>query len=189
MPGNGTFNLTAIWRALGIKNPETSLRESVQPVILVGDFSQLTPLHRPPTAHYGGNIAAVAGERPIVQVTSRATGGTLIGTFRNDSVQTFFYSQGAVQTGLTAVAPNPILAGRENMVMDSLVEKGTVPANPGDQTNSPYTDENSPYLMSRYPMLMFPGQTVFFWVNTNNLAINAWMLELVDLPASQPPEA
>jgi len=184
VPGNGTFNLTAIWRALGIKNPEPRMRESIQPVINVGDFSQLVPQHRPPTAMFGGDIPNAVGERPIVQITSRGPGGALIGNFRHDNPNTFFYSEGSPQAGLAPVLPNPRLSPVERP-MSSLVEKGTIIANPSNPQLAPGVERDSPFDCWRYPFWMRPGQTIFFWSTVTNNNVTSWSIQLVDIPASQ----
>jgi len=78
VPGNGTFNLTALWRALGIKNPQGTVSERLQPVIVAADLSALTPHHPPPTECYGGGQGATVAEFATVVIDARSPGGCLI---------------------------------------------------------------------------------------------------------------
>lgn len=72
----GSFNLQAIWRALGKRSlDQWEIENRVIPTISVADFSKLTPQYDPPSAGFGALTVAVALEFGVVQVFSRAPGG------------------------------------------------------------------------------------------------------------------
>lgn len=186
MPGNGTFNLTALWRALGIKNPEPSVRESIQPVIVVGQFSQLTPQYRPPTAVFGGNVPAVGGEKPIIQVISRGLGGSLLGAFSHESTNAIYYAERAAPLAGFTNRPPAWLQSRDPVL--SVVEVGNDPANPGSNSASPsVTDFPGAYNYPLQPFWLAPGGVVVFWSSVAGSALSNWSMQLTDLPASDPP--
>jgi len=99
------FNLAEFYRQMGIQNPDPALRETVQPVVLVGDFSSLTPQHVPPSAGFGATQLSVAAQFGFVQVQSNDPGGVWItgvlseaGTLANE-----------VGTFPTPTVPNTVL--------------------------------------------------------------------------------
>lgn len=78
MPGSGTFNLSELFRQMGFKSQDPSLTQRVSPVVVVGDMKAWTPRHAPPTFMGGGSVNGVALQFGIVQVVSRASGGTVL---------------------------------------------------------------------------------------------------------------
>jgi len=188
VPGNGTFNLTALWRALGIKNPDPSMRESVQPVIIVADFSQLTPQHRPPTASYGATVNGVAGEQSFLQVTSRAPGGTLVQGPNHDTTGKTLHAIQAPIAGALALVPGALWSVAP---MQSLVETGTDVGPIGNGNILPVINDNDAIQFGQAPTAWWlpPGRTWIVWVNTLAFGLSNITFTLVDLPASQPPEA
>lgn len=184
--GNGTFNLEALYRRLGIKNPQPDVREFVQPVITVGDFRDLTPRLVAPTYFGGGSIAAELLEFSIIQITSRAKGGTLL---LNWSTGVFPLLAGIRTTpvaGLTAVADRGPLSFEASAV---LVEEGTAVADPlpGDHP------EINVALRSNWPgtfdFFIPPGRFLVIASGVVNTAIPAWAVVLRDVPAAELPPA
>lgn len=182
--GLGDFNLTAFYRAMGIKNPEPSMREFVQPVIVVGDLSEVTPQYRPPTGMWGGDVAAFAAEFSFIEVISRADGGSL--------VQLKSADQCVFRTGLEIVGPtffdDPHALGCQLSVGPpvSLVRTGHTATAPALQNRSPNTtDQNETTPGNAKLMWIRPGTNIVFWRVVTNDAINDWALTVIDLPASE----
>lgn len=186
--GNGTFNLTALYRALGIKNPEPSVREFVQPVINVGDFAVLTPLHRPPMQAFGGDIVGVPATFVIIQLLSLGPGGSQI-----------------VDVGASLLLPYrtdiPLVAGLtesiagatfSNEPVQSRVFFGNDAVEPGSQLVSPHWPNTT---FGEWPgsgdfIAWLPHGTVLTtWNPLLGNAINDWSITVMDIPASEAPEA
>jgi hypothetical protein len=184
--GNGTFNLTAIYRALGIKNPEPEIRETVQPVLLVGDMRFLTPQHRPPSGAFGGNISAVVGEFAAIQVTARAAGGCLVPMLQEAS--TLRYSTLFDRESQLTLATAGAQFSRDPLV--SQVFTGNITAKPLGDGVAPAVNST---VFQAWPnttdfKLFIPaGGRILFWHPTSNQAINAWSINVVDIPASEHP--
>lgn len=182
MPGNGTFNLTALWRALGIKNPQTTLSERVQPVINVGDFSLLTPQHRPPTALFGGNVAAVAGEFSTIQVISRGPGGCVVPFFTAGN-QDMKWHEGVVEGGLTPLVPQGQFS---NEPIASIAETGTLLVRPGVALVSPgIATESPPWPTALSFLWIRPGRALVFWRDAAASGIVGFSLIVIDVPAAE----
>ena len=72
----GSFNVAELLRQLGLKSVhELPIAPSVQPVLVAGDASGLTPPLLPPTAWAGATIGAVIGQLGGLQVQSLGVGG------------------------------------------------------------------------------------------------------------------
>lgn len=186
MPGNGTFNLTNFFRAMGIKNPHPEMRESVQPVVNVGDFSELTPLHRPARASFGGDVTGVVAEFSTVCLTSRSPGGTIINGFGKTAL---FY-------GIDVLPANFILTFLPSGVYSlqpfvSVVEgrsaAGLPLPNPGTET--PQNPTTGQAFTQGIDLWIPQGQTFIMSGVGTNIAITDWWLVATDIPASENPEA
>jgi len=189
MAGVGDFNLRSFFRAMGIKNPQPSMREFVQPVIIVGDMSDIVPQYRAPSGIFGGDAQAVAAEFTFIQVTSRAEGGTLIHGFASD----------ATNISMLTVAPALIMAtvfeadyplGMQLSVEPpvSLVQSGTIVVNPGTANRLPNPSSSNQFPlagMTSRPWWLRPGDTMVFIVGAANTGVNDWNLWITDLPASE----
>lgn len=139
MPGNGTFNLTALWRALGIKNPRPQMFESVQPVINVGRFHNLVPAHRPPTAAFGGDVPLVAAQFSIAQMISRGPGGAFL-RMAGSSTTNGPWIVRTPLAGLVEVSPSAILSREAPL---SSMQRGNLVGAPGVATASPSLPSSS----------------------------------------------
>jgi len=188
MPGVGDFNLRSFFRAMGIKNPETSMREFVQPVILVGDMSDITPQYRPPSGVFGGDLAATAGEFSVIQLICRAEGGTLVHVWEGDS-NIVMYATGqrvALDTVFEADYPLGCLGSVEPPV--SLVETGSIIVNPLVANRLPNASslQKTPLegAMNR-PFWLPPGGTLTWVTGQVNSSVTDWTLWITDLPASE----
>jgi len=184
MPGLGTFNLTAFWRAMGIKNPHPTMFETIQPVINVGDMAGLTPQHVPPTDWFGGDVAAVAAEFSLIQVTARAAGGCLI-PVANIGTQIPNFGIVPRVPGLTPLAG---VGPFSNEPLVSLVEIGTRTPNPLTVGISPHIlTSNISVFPATVPFYVPPGQSMIFIRDVVNGSILNWTMCVVDVPASEPP--
>lgn len=184
MPGVGDFNLRSFFRAMGIKNPQPSMREFVQPVISVGDMSQITPLYRPPTALFGGDVAAAIARFSYIEVVSRAEGGTLLGFNTGTSIK--------IGTGLFPLTPvfvvDPWPVGAQLSVgpTTSLVRTATTAVMPIPSNRAPGTiDSDSIPNGDGQLMWIAPGNNMLFIRDVVNTSINDFTLKVVDLPASE----
>ncbi len=182
--GNGTFNLTRFFAEMGIKNPSPDMREIVQPVVLVGDFSLLTPQHRPPMQAFGGDVVGVVGEFSIVQVISRAPGGCILAIIQTGTGSRPFQTRDVPITGLTNVVPT---ARFSNDPVVSVVEAGTDPVEPGNAAISPFTIPSTFATFPGYPIpFWLPQGTAFiFWAQASGVGIIDWTLVLQDILASE----
>jgi len=181
MPGNGTFNLTALWRALGIKNPSPTIRETIQPVIQVADFSRLSPEHRPATGSYGGVItvgAAMTFTR--IEITSRSPGGTLIPYINSGRASNVFQA-----------APDPALAASATVTPTAVWSRDT-PASlmrTGTSLLVAPTDRMSmPLGVSQIPEFWLPpGVTAIIQNVTAAQNFSLFGIFLIDLPSADAP--
>jgi len=112
--GTSDFNFYEWGRAMGLKMPDLAgvgILPTIQPTMSVGDFSNLTPVHAPPTAHTGGNTAGpIALEFPFFQIQSLARGGTVILglALLVDVFTARFGTFATPRTPNTVIAPNAI---------------------------------------------------------------------------------
>ncbi len=77
----GAFNVTALIRELGLQAVEPDVMEvlrRIQPVITVGDLSDVTPPHVAPTAIFGSLSLSAAGTNGTVALQCLAPGGGFI---------------------------------------------------------------------------------------------------------------
>jgi len=186
MPGVGDFNLRSFFRAMGIKNPDTSMRETVQPVIVVGNMSDITPVYRPPSGIWGGDVVAVAAEFSFFQITSRAEGGTLIHQFGADGNLQF----GTLDAALPATINTDFPLSSQLSVAPpvSLVTTGSVAAIPIPLNESPNTNTATHFPLTGggfRDMWIRPGNTFIAFRSTVNQSAGDWLLWATDLPASE----
>lgn len=182
--GQSTFNLSEFFNRLGIKNPRPTMLESVQPVIVVGDFENMTPAHNVASAGYGGTIGAIVGERGVVQITSRSPGGTLINWFTSN-VTTSSITTEVATAGLTLVEP---LNRFSLQVPASLVEDGTdavIIAPPDAMLWNQNSFTGTPAKPAK--MWLAPGLTMQWIRASANQPLNNWTLWISDLPAAELP--
>jgi len=190
VPGNGTFNLTALWRALGIKNPQATITERLTPVIVAADLSQLTPLHPPATGIYGGTIGSLVGEFTTLVVDSRSPGGCLI------PLQTW-----GRLVDMWSTPSNPVPtpgAGTVIHVPTGLFSRDAPVSRVRSFTTADVAPANSYTLIGGgainpvldLPLLWVPqGESVIFQNLTVGQNINIFSFFLRDLPAHDNPEA
>jgi len=186
MPGVGDFNLRSFFRAMGIKNPQPSMREFVQPVILAGDMSEIVPQYRPPSAVFGGDIAAVVGEHSFFQLTSRAAGGTLVHGFGGDIILHFQTINPALANTLNADFPLAVQSSVEPPV--SLVGTGSITPFPTSGSLMPSTSVTDIFPNTggrNKPLWIRPGDSLFVGHFGVNAAVNQWYLWITDIPASE----
>ena len=178
MPGVGDFNLSAFFRAMGIKNPQPSVRESVQPVVNVGNFDGLTPRYQPPTGAFGGDVGLVAGQTSFIQVTPRTPGGCLIHWAGSDAVDLLFGIRTVPLFVATEVVPtanfsvNPVRA---------LVEDGQSVLVPFVAAETPQINSSQGGTLTSYPWFIPPGN---IFVQTHKAAgsnILDWNLIVSDV--------
>lgn len=168
---------------MGIKNPEPSMRETVQPVIVVGDMSEITPQYRPPTGYYGGDTAAFVAEWSFIEVVCRSGGGSLMGLTLASNVHW------ATTTPVAATYfddPYPVAAVCSVEPPVSLVRTGHTGTIPFAANRSPVTlaSQGVPIAVSRLLWLP-PGGTMLFFRPVANTSIQDWSLLLIDLPAAE----
>lgn len=182
MPGIGDFNLSAFFRAMGIKNPAPSVRETVQPVVVVGQLGGLTPRYENPTSPFGGNVSAIVAEFSYFTVTAAAPGGCLIRNARSDALDVV-YGTAARVPGLTVVVPsgqfsvNPVQSVVESGT-DAVNAIGSAVANPKIQTNTNFSEYGGPFYVP-------PGITAVFQSTATNQALTDWSLMIEDLPSAE----
>lgn len=185
MPGNGTFNLSRLWQALGVKNPQSTLSERVQPVINVGQLGHLTPRFVNPTNLFGGDVAGAAGDFSAVVLLSRAPGGTNI-LFAGVAAAAF----GTVNRGLdTVIAPNPMTVSGNFSARPflSLVQRGRFAAVPVGGADVQAQLPAAGSFPTGAVMWIPPGERFFISALASNSALLNFLLLAEDLEAAQLP--
>jgi hypothetical protein len=168
-----TYNLAEFYRQMGIKNPSPDLREFVQPVVLVGDFSSLCPQHRVPTYIGGGTVTLSGGNHTILQVTARAKGGCVLNDF-NFGNSTLKYGIGPHTAGLAVVPDRGPLSLQAST---ALVESGTTAVDP---VPGEWPLTNALQILG--PFYIPPGRTFVISAGTAT-SIGQFALTVFDLPA------
>jgi len=189
MPGDGDFNLRSFFRALGIKNPEPSVRQSLQPVIIAGDMSQIVPQYLPPSGIFGGDVAAQVAQFSFIQLTSRAEGGTLIHGFGSDLTGISFVTITPALTADTVFEADYPLGCQFSVEPPvSLVQTGAIIVNPvtANRAPNPSTAQQFPEVGTKTgSMWLRPGDTFLLITGIVNTSINDWFLWISDIPASE----
>ncbi len=184
MPGVGDFNLRSFFRALGIKNPQPSMREFVQPVIIAGDMSDIVPQYRPPTGIFGGDLAAAPAEFSWIQLISRAEGGSLVSLVAASNYKMATDATLVIDTPFTDPHPLHVQLSVEPPV--SLCRTGADILIPQTSNRSPGSSDQNDRTEGRPKMMWIrPGGNIVFFRNQVNTSINLWSLTVVDLPASE----
>lgn len=172
-----TFNLSEFHRQMGMKNPVPNVGDTVFPVVVVGDFSNLTPKHQPPTGFFGGSLPAVAAQFTVIQIRSRALGGTNFQMWSTAQNIKFGLFPTAI-AGLTVFPDRGPLSNEASVVV---VEGGSVAVDPtaGDD----------------FPVVRAPQQPFAFYIPTGanlvlvalvaNQAIDNWAVILEDIIPSE----
>lgn len=187
MPGNGTFNLAALWRALGIKNPQTSVSERLQPVLIASDMSGLTPQHQAPTGAFGGDLGQVAGEFGFIELISQDPGGCWMEFFAANQPVNFAIAPRS-GLGIVSVDAGPFSIGRlVSRVLSDTLASSPVPL----RSNTPITHAvTTSQTWMRAPRLFVPqGDSMFFVTTGVNIALTNWTIIVTGVPASEIPEA
>jgi len=179
MPGVGDFNLTAFFRAMGIKNPAPSVRESVQPVIVVGQMGGLTPRYQNPWGSFGGNVVAVVAEQSFFQVTPASPGGCLIEQASCDSLDLVF----GIVTRVSPATNLPATGSWSDNPIRAIVETGSIAVSPiPTATFSPKINTNT--RPPSFPWYVPVGRTAYFGSPGNNQGITDFVVLVSDLPAA-----
>lgn len=169
---------------MGIKNPDTSMRETVQPVILVGDMSEITPQYRPPSGVFGGELAGQSGQFSWIQLISRAGGGSLVSMVAATNFK--MATDTALVNDTVFTDPHPLHVQLSVEPPVSLCRTGAdilIPQTNNRSAGS--SDQND--RTEGHPKMMWirPGGNIVFFRNSANTSINGWSLTVVDLPAAE----
>ncbi len=80
--GSGAFNITRLIAELGLKNvSELDVIERIQPVLPIGNLSDLTPPHVAPSALFGNFLPAVVALFGVFEIQCLAPGGAFVDWF------------------------------------------------------------------------------------------------------------
>jgi hypothetical protein len=188
VPGNGTFNLSNLWQKLGIKNPESSMRETVQPVIVAGQLGHLTPRFEPATAVFGGDVAGSGVLFTQFQLTSRSPGGTLILSFGDNAATTTFGITEGLLTSIQAPDPLPPTGVFSDRPFVSLARRGRTVISPIDGSDQAPT-QPSAMGFGPPPLWLPPGKTFFLMAFAAGGNITDYFVIAQDLEASEMPQA
>lgn len=180
--GQSTFNLSQFFNRLGIKNPRPTMLESVQPVLVVSDLSEMTPWIRAPSAMVGFDVAGVIAERGFIQIFARGAGGTLVRTITGSDV--FFLSTQQPDLGGTEAG---IICVFGDVDPVSVVKIGTTAVNPwAGGTAGRYASATRPnFSISNGPIYLAPGQILTVGKSTLDSPLNNYNVWFTDLPAAQ----
>ncbi|GAI87438.1 unnamed protein product [marine sediment metagenome] len=169
------FNLREVTRMLGQQNPEWHVRESVQPVLSVGEFGGLTPAHQPPTGAVGWATVAVAGERPVCLFECRAPGGARIQTEWQPGAIGFFVRWGLLTVATPAITAPIVATDRgpfSNVAASSVITTGTS-AGAVFGNDAPIVTFGGAQLLifapARNALWVPPGARLWFEVQANNV--------------------
>lgn len=174
------FSLSAFFQRMGIKNPHPTIHQSVQPVVSVGDFSDLTPQLLPPTFVGGGSQVAVVAEYSCIQITARAPGGCLLRAIWSSSTLVFGIISPA-ETGLNEIVNQGPLSSEASAV---LVEKGAVAVTPFATAVAPHLRGGS-NLLAPIQFFIPPGKVLFMRHADVNQKIDEFGMIISDVPASE----
>lgn len=178
--GQSTFNLSRFFNQLGIKNPKPTMLESVQPVVNVGEFGELTPMFRQPSMMVGFDIGAVAAQRAIFQIHALGQGGTLVHTVTSAGIIFFVTLQ--ADLGLANQSSVCIFG---NTRPASLVTAGTSVVNPFGTTSGRNSASSRPnFSIGNRPFFLDHGQILTCGVAGVNSALNNNNVWLTDLPTA-----
>lgn len=87
----GAFNVSRLIAELGLKPVDRNVLrvlESIQPTMVVGDLSDVTPPHVAPSAFFGGLLIGGVGTSGALQIQSLAQGGSFVEWLTFDSANT-----------------------------------------------------------------------------------------------------
>lgn len=178
-----TFNLQAFITEMGLKRvSEFPIREVVQPVVTVGDFSSLTPAHVPPTAAFGRLIPAVIGQTCTVEVHSLGPGGTFILLFAGSAGTFYAFGTGTVATAGLAATPIPQVLSDPLVPVVSTVRDGTVVVPPVTNADRPVITGGQ--LLQGAPLFIPRGLFFQASVVIANSLLN-YAIIVSDVPASE----
>lgn len=177
---DGTFNTSWWARQMGFKQPEPSLRQPVQPVVVLGDHSGLTPQYQAPTYFGGGTIAAVVGEFGVIVINSMAPGGSI---FR---LMTLTIAGNELQMGMRIpVAGLASVEDRGPLSVDAsvvIVEDGTLAVNP---LGAGYPVVRGQGFLTDRGLYLPTGSHFVMASDTVNVALT-YSVVVQDVPASEP---
>jgi len=142
MPG-GAFNTAALIAELGLKpvgQDEMRVLGGIQPVLVAGDLSALTPPHVPASAIFGGNLVGAVAELATIQLQSLAPGGCFIEWLAIRSAQLTMLRLRQVSAGALAALPPAAIVSRDTPV--SVVTQGPLASIGG--AAAPLEDSNGP---------------------------------------------
>jgi len=175
------FNFYEWARQMGLKHPDSSgiqIAESIQPVMNVGDFTSLVPVHAPPTASFGGESPAVVAEFSQIQVVSLARGGTVIPVLDIFLIGSARWRISATRlAGFTAMNPQVW----SNTAPRTIVEVGSDPVAVLNETDFPFAGARD------FPRGFWlpPGQTLLLELTGQiNVRID-FNVTVEDVPASE----
>lgn len=163
--GEGQFNIVDFARRIGLKNVRSMpVVESIQPVAIVGDQSDLTPSYAPAGGFFGGNAAAVVAVRSMIEIQSLGIGGMMVDAWVVQSVANILTQ---IRTGAALrFAAAPTLAGQtSNETPASIGRVGTIAAPAGD------TSFLRPDHVYEIPFYVPRGDAFRMFPDTDNVSI------------------
>jgi len=189
MPGVGDFNLRSFFRALGIKNPAPSVRETIQPVILAGDFNDIVPQYRAPSAYVGGDTAATVGQLSVVQLVATGEGGAIVHGFGVDASALFRTLDNPVVLDTVFESPHPIAMQLSVEPPASFIQTGsiiTAVCTPTDE----FPDIQSGNVfaegaLQNRGLWIRPGSSLILQKTNTNSALGDFWFWFSDVPASE----
>jgi len=129
MAKGGAFNVSKLIRELGltaVTGEDMRVLETIQPTLLVGDLSDVTPPHVAASAMFGTTITAVAAESGVIELQCLAPGGCFIEwivTFAGTTNIFMRVTTAAIAGGETVLTP----AGQTSRdPLLSIVRSGTI---------------------------------------------------------------
>jgi len=133
------FNLAEWVRRLGWKRAdEPNVTYDVQPVLVLGDQSALTPRYQGPGAVLGGSQASTAGQHSLLRWNANSAGGMIVHGFEATAVGGFNWG---IVTGVSVFDTGPVAMNTGNQTQPGAVVTGEIAATlPGNKLLVAATD-------------------------------------------------
>lgn len=184
--GSGAFNVSQLIAELGLKPAigEDVLRvlSAIQPTMAVGDLSDVTPPHVPPSVLFGDPTTTAAAQHSTVEIQCLGEGGAFVDWLVLDTVTTSVRLQVRTTLGAaaTVVPPTGVLS-RDPIRSIARQDPGATITGPWVLLNGQTTS----FLGFGWKPMFIPRGSVFVMQAAGQNQSFAWGLMWREVPASE----